>query len=279
MMCPTPFCNRPWAPRRGIRPHRDRLPTADRPRPYRPRPYADLPSPILEDVPVDAVLFDLDGTLVDSGAGIARAAARALAAAGRPPLTPDQLREFVGPPLRDAFAALGADGAALDALVDGYRRHYLADGILDFTVVDGVPDLLDALATAGIRLAVATSKRTESARRVLTHAGLAERFAAVEGSEPDDSRPTKAEVMAAALAALGTDRPGRVVMVGDREHDVRGARDLSTDFIGATWGYGSVAELRGAGALRLAGSPAVLADLVLGGGSGTSPGGAGTTVH
>ena len=118
-------------------------------------------------MPVDVVLFDLDGTLVDSAAGIAGAADRALAAIGRPPLTPAQLRAFVGPPLRESFVGLGIAGDELDAVVDAYRHHYLEDGILDFEVYPGVVPLLDALRRAGLRLGVATSKRTESARRVL----------------------------------------------------------------------------------------------------------------
>jgi phosphoglycolate phosphatase len=221
-------------------------------------------------MPVDVVLFDLDGTLVDSAAGIARAAARALARFDRPPLTAEQLRAFVGPPLRESFAGIGVTGDELDGLVDAYRHHYLEDGILDFEVYPGVVPLLDALGAAGLRLGVATSKRTASARRVLAHAGLAGRFAAVEGSEPDGSRPDKAAVIAGALGALDVDHPGRVVMVGDREHDALGARAVAVGFIGVAWGFAAPGELAGAGADRIAASPAALAGLVLGS-AGPSP--------
>ena len=222
-------------------------------------------------MPPAVVLFDLDGTLVDSGAGIARAAARALAEIGRPPLAPDQLRAFVGPPLRASFVGLGVAGDELDAVVDAYRRHYLEDGILDFAVYPGVVDLLDSLGAAGLRLGVATSKRTASARRVLVHAGLDGHFAVVEGSEPDDSRPDKAAVISSALVALGVERPGRVLMVGDRMHDALGARAVATGFIGAGWGYGSPDELTGAGAEHIAPTPAALARLVLEATAGPSP--------
>ena len=214
-------------------------------------------------MPVDVVLFDLDGTLIDSGAGIARAAARALAEFGRPPLTDGQLRAFVGPPLPDSFLGIGIPADELGAVVAAYRRHYLADGIFDFQVYPGVTALLDALGARGLRLGVATSKRTSSAVRVLDHAGLDAHFAVVAGSEPDGSRPTKADVMWGALAGLGVTDTSRVLMVGDREHDVQGARALSTDFIGVAWGFGGGGELSGAGATRIAATPAVLADLIL----------------
>jgi len=212
---------------------------------------------------VDVVLFDLDGTLVDSGAGIARAAARALARFGRPPLTSEQLRAFVGPPLRESFAGLGVAGDELDGLVDAYRRHYLEDGILDFEVYPGVVPLLDMLGAADLRLGVATSKRTTSARQVLAHARLDGYFAVVEGSEPDDSRPDKAAVISGALDALGVDTPGRVLMVGDRKHDVLGARAVATGFVGVAWGFAVPGELAGAGADRIAATPGALAEIVL----------------
>jgi phosphoglycolate phosphatase len=214
-------------------------------------------------MPVDLVLFDLDGTLIDSGDGIARSATRALARFGRPALTPDELRAFVGPPLRDSFANLGVAGDELDAVVEAYRHHYLEDGIFDYEVYPGVVRLLDTLGAAGLRLGVATSKRTDSARRVLAHAGLDGHFAAVEGSGPDDSRPTKADVISGALAALGVADPEVVLMVGDREHDAIGARAVGTGFIGVSWGFGHPRELADAGATRIATTPDGLAGLVL----------------
>ena len=118
---------------------------------------------------------------------------------------------------------------------------------------------------------MATSKRTISARRVLTHAGLDVHFAAIEGSEPDGSRPDKAAVISGALDALGVHDPGQVLMVGDREHDARGARAVATGFIGVAWGFGTPVELADAGATRIAATPAVLAELVLEASTGPSP--------
>jgi len=213
-------------------------------------------------MPVDVVLFDLDGTLIDSGRGIAGAADRALAEFDRPPLTPHQLRAFVGPPLEDAFGGLGIADEQLDGVIAAYRRHYLADGIFDFTVYPGVAGLLDRLGRLGLRLGVATSKRTGSAVRVLDRAGLDRHFAVVAGAEPDGSRPDKAAVMAAALTELDVDDGHRVVMVGDRRHDAEGARALATGFVGVAWGFGGRHELTAAGATRIAATPDQLGDLV-----------------
>ncbi len=222
-------------------------------------------------MPPDVVLFDVDGTLVDSATGISRSAAAALAEFDRPPLTGAQLRAFIGPPLEISFRALGLHGSELDGVVAAYRRQYLADGILDFRVYPRVPGLLERLGAAGVRLGVATSKRTTSARRVLDHAGLSRHFRAVAGSEPDGSRPDKAAVMTAALAELAVLDPGRVLMVGDREHDADGAHALDTGFIGVTWGFGTREELLAAGTAHVAATPAEVADLVLGIDAGPLP--------
>ena len=221
--------------------------------------------------PPTVVLFDVDGTLIDSAGGIARSAAAALAEFGRPPLTADQLRSFIGPPLADSFRLLDLPADQVDGVVDAYRCHYLSDGILDYRVYPGVPELLERLVSAGLRLGVATSKRTASARHVLEHAGLAGWFRSIAGSEPDGSRPDKAAVMTAALADLGVDDPRRALMVGDREHDAIGARTLATDFIGVTWGFGTEDELVAAGATRIVATPAALGGLVLGPDAGHLP--------
>ena len=256
-------------PDRGV--HLGPLPGAAAPPRFVPdgrsEPVRAARSPV---TPPDVVLLDVDGTLVDSAAGISRSAAAALAHVGRPPPTPAQQRAFIGPPLDDAFGLLGLSGAELDDAVAAYRRHYLVDGILDYRVYPGVPDALDRLAGSGLRLAVATSKRTASARRVLDHAGLSGYLTSVAGSEPDGSRPDKAAVMAAALDELGNPDPDRVVMVGDREHDAHGARALSVGFVGVTWGFGGRGELVAAGATLLVDTPRALTELVLGDGAAPS---------
>jgi phosphoglycolate phosphatase len=191
------------------------------------------------------VLFDLDGTLVDSSPGIGASVRAATAALGRPDPSPEQLRAMVGPPLQDGFAlVLGVPPDDVPRAVAAYRAHYAAGAVLDVTVHDGVPDLLDALRACGAVLAVATSKPEVFAVRVLAHTGLLDAFAAVHGATLDGAVRHKDQVVAAALAA----HPDgvRPVLVGDREQDVLGAAAHGLPCIGAGWGPAEDGELSGA---------------------------------
>ena len=188
------------------------------------------------------VLFDLDGTLVDSKRGIERCAAAALAGVGLAPLSSAQLVEFIGPPLHESFADLGVAPDQVDDVVRRYRTVYEDRGVFEFDVFDGVADVLDELARRGVALGVATSKLTALAVVVLEAAGLAQYFTHIVGVETDGSRRDKTEVMAHALDLFHVERADDVVMVGDRKHDVHGARNLGTRFIGVTWGYGPADE-------------------------------------
>ncbi|WP_206340054.1 HAD hydrolase-like protein [Blastococcus litoris] len=201
------------------------------------------------------VLFDLDGTLVDSSPGIAASVRHAARELGLPEPTPEQLRAMVGPPLQDGFAlVLGVPASDVPHAVAAYRGHYAAGALLDVTVHDGVPELLDALREAGATLAVATSKPEPFAVRVLDHTGLLPVFASVHGATLDGSVRHKDQVVAAALAA----HPGArsPVLVGDRSHDVLGAAAHGLPCIGAGWGPAEDGELTAAGAAVVVGSPA-----------------------
>lgn len=199
-------------------------------------------------------LFDLDGTLTDSGPGIIASVRYALAALGADDLTETQLRAFVGPPLRESFVAIGVDPVAGIA---GYREYFTETGMFDNSVYDGIPALLAALTGHGFRLGVATSKPTMYAVRILEHFGLLPAFEAVYGDELDGSRRHKHQVIAAALGDLGAAAPA-VTMVGDRNADVIGALRCGVAFIGAGWGYGEPGELAAAGATTIAATPAEL---------------------
>ena len=188
------------------------------------------------------VLFDLDGTLVDSQRGIERSAATALAAIGLAPLTSAQLVEFIGPPLRDSFIELGVAPDHVDEVVRGYRAAYEDRGIYEFDVYPGIADALDELIHHGFSLGVATSKLTSLAAVVLDAAQLTPYFTHVVGVEADGSRRDKTDVMAHAMSLFDVSRADDVIMVGDRKHDVHGARRLGTRFIGVTWGYGPTDE-------------------------------------
>ena len=204
------------------------------------------------------VLFDLDGTLSDSAPGILGALRHAFAVNGLPALDPLVERTLLGPPFYESLPPLiGAD--KLDRVIDAYREHYGAGGLFETSAYDGVPELLATLRASGLRLAVATSKPEHYAVPIVEHLGLAEYFETVGGDELDGSLRTKALVIGKVLTRLGRPEPGTVVMVGDREHDVAGAREHGISCIGAAWGYALPGELERAGAAQICATPRELA--------------------
>lgn len=203
----------------------------------------------------EAVLFDLDGTLIDPLPGITTSVRAAVAALGLAMPAPHVLRQFVGPPLREGLASmLGLDPEHIDIAVRAFRRAYAAGALFDYTIYPGVPAMLADLAGSGLPLIVATSKVQPFAVRVLEHTGLLDRFDSVHGASPDGRIRTKEQVVRAALTMSGV-APADVVLVGDRKHDVHGARACRVDCIGAAWGYGGDIELRTAGAAAVAAQP------------------------
>jgi phosphoglycolate phosphatase len=208
-------------------------------------------------VAADAVVFDLDGVLVDSRACFARCVNAALAEHGHPTRRPEDLHVFLGPPIHETFERLtGADPSAVDLLAAAYRRHYFATMLEDSLVFDGIPEALAALAGRGLPLAVATSKVATLAVTLLEALGLARHFAVIAGSSLEARHEPKAVTLARALAGLnGVRRP---VMVGDRLYDVVGAREHGMPCIGVLWGAGTRAELEAAGAAALVRAPADL---------------------
>jgi phosphoglycolate phosphatase len=200
------------------------------------------------------VLFDLDGTLVDSARGIHASVRAAAAVLGLPEPTPGQLRAMVGPPLQDGFAVVfGLVGADVVRAVDAYRAHYAAGAMLDAPAYPGIPGLLARLRADGAVLAVATSKPVDFAVRILEHVGLLGEFASVHGATLDGSVRHKDQVVAAALARHPDGR--EPVLVGDRAQDVLGAAAHGVPCIGAGWGPAEDGELAAAGAAAIAAAP------------------------
>ncbi|GAA1106417.1 HAD hydrolase-like protein [Nesterenkonia jeotgali] len=210
---------------------------------------------------IRAVLFDLDGTLVDPAGAITSCLSHALGVHGIE--IPEQavLDSFVGPPLADSLASLpGVTQALIPSIVEVYRQRYLDEGMQASRVYPGIEELLGTLNAAGVVCAVATSKPTGLAERLLSIQGIREHFAAVQGSAEDESIPHagKGPILGAALAEIGLDPArgplaeiapqARVVMVGDRIFDVDGAAEHGLDCIGVRWGYAPSGELETAGA-------------------------------
>jgi phosphoglycolate phosphatase len=209
------------------------------------------------------VLFDLDGTLTESGPGIMRSLAYALDAVGAPPLDHADLLRFVGPPLHDSFRDIaGLDDDVVEDAMVAYRHYFKDKGMYENSVYPGIAELLSTLIDDGRRLAVATSKPIPYAVPIIEHFALREYFEVVCGPALDGVGADKTVVVADALASLGLHSGSSVLLVGDRSHDVLGAHENGIACIGALWGYGSREELTSAGADALASDAEELAALL-----------------
>ncbi len=215
--------------------------------------------------PFTSILFDLDGTIVDSAPGITATLAYTFETMGLPVPSPAELLAYVGPPILDSFRdrAGMSLGEAAEALAI-YRPRYLESGALDATVFPGVAEVIRAVHAAGVPLSLATSKPETPATFMLSHFGLLDQFDIITGASDDEVRSSKQDVVAEALVrldAFGADL-SRPVLVGDREHDVEGAAANGVPTIFVDWGYGSPAEQ--VGSVALARTPAELRTLLLG---------------
>jgi phosphoglycolate phosphatase len=195
------------------------------------------------------LFLDLDGTLTDPAPGITSSFLHTARVLGHAELSAADVRRFIGPPLRDAFREVlqTSDAARVERAVAIYREHFGSIGLFENSVYPGVPELLARLRREGHPLSLVTSKAAAYAERIIAHFGLGEQLPHVFGAELSGERSTKTELIAHALASLGIE-PAEACMVGDREHDVLGAKAHAMRAIGVTWGYGSRAELEAAGA-------------------------------
>ncbi len=209
------------------------------------------------------VLLDLDGTISDSSVGIARSLQHAFERCGYEPPADEQVRAVIGPPFELSLPRLGVAPVDVERIVLAYRQRYDDVGMFENVVYAGVVAMLDELAVDHT-LAVATAKPEPTARRIVEHFGLADRFAVQVGAtvEVGSGRRTKAAVITHALARLGIEGGDHVVMVGDRDHDVEGAAANGLDCIGVTWGFGSRDELIAAGAAAVVDAPARVVEAV-----------------
>ena len=210
------------------------------------------------------VLFDLDGTLTDPAEGITNALMHAQRRLGRPVSPREDLFVFIGPPLIETFMSeWGLSREESQQALVYYREHFGTKGLFENVPYEGIGDCLARLKEAGLRLFVATSKPEPLSLRILEHFDLIKYFEAVAGSTMDEQRTKKGEVIAYALKTFDL-RPEETVMVGDRKHDVLGARENGVPCVGVLYGYGSRAELTEAGAAALAADLNQLTALLLG---------------
>ena len=197
-----------------------------------------------------SILFDLDGTLTDSGEGIINCAILALNHFGCPIPSRDALRVFVGPPLRDSFIRHGVPEDKAEEAIAIYRSRYIPIGKYENTPYPGIREMLEELNRLGYKLYVATSKPEGMSRDILNHFGLAKYFTAICGATMDASRSSKEAVIAYLLESTG--EAGSMVMVGDTKFDIIGAAEHNIPAIGVSWGYGQVAEMEAVGAHAIA---------------------------
>lgn len=190
------------------------------------------------------ILFDLDGTLTDPKPGITKSVQYALAKLGIDEPNLDNLVPFIGPPLLKSFKEFyHLDDEQATLALQYYRERFATVGLYENAVFPGIKDMLAQLKKQGKTLFVATSKPTVFSIKIIEHFGLQDYFQAVIGSNLDGTRVEKGEVIEFALSELGEADLTKVIMVGDRKHDVIGAKNNGIDVVAVAYGYGSLAEL------------------------------------
>ena len=202
------------------------------------------------------LLFDLDGTLTDPKVGITESIRYALAKMERPYPPDVSLDWCIGPPLQESFAKLlqSDDPQLGQEALRLFRERFGTVGLFENALYPPILNVLHTLQEAGLRLFIATSKPTVYARRIVQHFDLERLFQAVYGSELDGRFTHKSDLIRHVLQQENLE-PGHTLMIGDREHDMLGAKANDVSAAGATWGYGTPAELTAAGAITLLHQP------------------------
>lgn len=209
------------------------------------------------------VLFDLDGTLIDSEPGIMESIHQAFGAIGAEVPPYEVLRTWIGPPFHQSFpTVLGDDAERVEQAIGKYREHYEGGAWQRHDVYPGIGEAVAALDAAGCALAVVTTKIFRQARRIIDHLPFGAMFSRVYGGELKAAYSAKAQMIAQALADFGVSA-GQAAMIGDRHFDIDGARANGVPAIGVSWGFGNIEELLAAGADAIVHAPAELSRLLL----------------
>lgn len=207
-----------------------------------------------------SILFDLDGTLTDSGEGIMKSVVYALGHYGIAEPSEKELRTFVGPPLSESFSRAGVPQDQLEEVIRIYRSRYVPIGIYENHPYPGIRELLEQLRNDGHKLYVATSKPEWMAIKILEHFDLAKYFDVICGASTDFSRNTKAAVIAHLMEQCSAQN--HAIMVGDTAYDVIGAKAHNIPCIGVSWGYGLLEDMEKSGAVGVAHTMQQLHDLL-----------------
>ena len=212
----------------------------------------------------DYILFDLDGTLTDPGIGITNSVMYALKKFNIEVPDRSALYKFIGPPLKGSFEEFyHFTPDQSEQAVSFYREYFRKQGMLENMVYDGIPEILDHLKANGKKLIVATSKPEAFTLEILRHFRLYDYFDFIAGATMDDTRNKKADIIRYALESCNITDKSSAIMIGDRKHDIIGAKENGLDSIGVLFGYGDRKELTVAGATFIAASAAEVESLIL----------------
>lgn len=208
-------------------------------------------------------IFDLDGTITDSGPGIMNAIRYAVKKRGLPEVSEDVLQSFIGPPLKEQFRSVfGLSDEEGTLMVATYREYYGEKGIFENRVYDGVPEVFQKLQEAGVRILMATSKPEKYAKQIAEYFKISRYFGFIGGACMDGRRTDKHEVIEYVIDSCKVCREN-AVMIGDRRHDIVGASKSGIHSIGVLYGYGSREELEKAGAESIAATPGDIVRAIL----------------
>ncbi len=197
----------------------------------------------------DYLFFDLDGTLTDPALGITNSFKYAIKSFGLEIPSYETLCSFIGPPLPDTFKTqFGFDEMKASEGVKKYREYFAEKGLFENEVYPGIPELLSELKQSGKKLIVATSKPEDFSVRIMEHFNLSQYFENICGSLMNESRSKKDEVIAYAIERNHISDKSKILMIGDRKHDILGAKKVGIKSCGVLYGYGSLEELETAGA-------------------------------
>ena len=215
--------------------------------------------------PVDIVLIDLDGTISDSSPGMLTGFRKVFDRFDMEQPSDESIRRHFGPPLAVTWREVyGMTDEQIVVGLEVYREYYHDVGMFENNLYDGIPGLIRDLHSEGVTLSTATSKPEYSASRIIEHFGLREYFTFIGAADLSGTRDDKSAVIAHTLENLqASSTTHSIVMVGDRQHDVEGAREHGIDTIGVLWGYGTAEELTDAGVIALVETPTAAGDLLL----------------
>lgn len=207
----------------------------------------------------EAILFDQDGTLLDSGPGIKHCAIKTLEVMGLPLKRYEDMDYFIGPPLKDCFRLSGVPENRLEEAVRIYRDFYQKEGMFDATVYDGILDLLKALKNKGYKVYVCTSKAEVLAREILSHFHIDEYLDGIYGASLDGIHALKKDIVARCLKDIHTDN---AIMIGDTYLDLEGANANSISSIGVTYGYGNIERMKEEHPLAIVSHPSEIPKII-----------------